>query len=447
MKSILITAPASGSGKTTLTMGILRAMKNMGLDVCAFKTGPDYIDRAFLEEACNCRTGNLDMHLQGKEGLFSALSIATAEYCIVEGAMGYFDGIYNTYINSSYDISKGLGINSILVYTPKGEMFSAIPKIKGMAEFQASNIKAVIFNNINEKNYEMLKEAVEEYTNLKVLGFLPRMDATELKSRHLGLVQSIELEDIDSQIEEISKIVSANIDLTEAIKLMTDINIVKEPVIRKHDITVAIAKDKAFSFYYSENLCILEKACDVVYFSPLEDESLPQCDLLYLGGGYPEVFKEELAKNKAMLNSIKEYSQGGGHVYAECGGFMYLTDSIDGEAMVGVFSGQSKLTNKLQNFGYIDMKLKADCMLGSKGDKITAHEFHKSVSEVQLDAILEISKTMGKSMWNGGYLYKNTYGGYPHISFIGNMHVLNNILDSIERSKKDEGYNCCRTWK
>ena len=435
MKSILITAPASGSGKTTLTMGILRAIRNMGLDACAFKTGPDYIDRAFLEKACKGRTGNLDMHLQGKEGVLSALSLISAEYCIVEGAMGYFDGIYNTYINSSYDISKELGINSILVYTPKGEMFSAIPKIKGMAEFEASSIKAVIFNNTSGKHYEMLKEALEKYTNLKVLGFLPKMDAAELKSRHLGLVQSIELEDIDLKIEEISKIVSANIDLDGIINLMKDINIGSEPDIRRYDIKAAIAKDKAFSFYYSENLDILERACDVTYFSPMEDECLPKCDLLYLGGGYPEVFKKELTKNKTMLASIKEYSRNGGYIYAECGGFMYLTESIDGEPMVGVFSGQPGLTSKLQNFGYIDMELKVDCILGSKGDKATAHEFHKSVSEIQKDTIFEISKTMGNSTWEGGYLYKNTYGGYPHISFLGNIHVLQNILDSVERSK------------
>ncbi|KUO72493.1 MAG: cobyrinic acid ac-diamide synthase [Clostridia bacterium BRH_c25] len=435
MKSVLITAPASGSGKTTLTMGILRAMKNMGLDVCAFKTGPDYIDGAFLGKACKGRNGNLDMHLQGKEGLLSAFSMAAADYCVIEGAMGYFDGIYNTCINSSYDISKELGINSILVYTPKGEMFSAIPKIKGMAEFEASNIKAVIFNNISEKYYEMLKEAVEKHTKLKVLGFLPPMDAVELKSRHLGLVQSIELEDIDFQIEEISKMVSTNIDLDGIIKLMTDINTSRETAIGKYDVTVAIAKDKAFSFYYSENLSLLEAACDVTCFSPLEDNNLPRCDLLYLGGGYPEVFKEELAKNKAMLSSIKEYSQRGGYIYAECGGFMYLTDSIDGEAMVGVFPGQSMLTETLQNFGYMDIELKADCMLGKKGDKITAHEFHKSVTDVKDDKIFAISKTMGNKKWEGGYIHKNTYGGYPHISFIGNLQVLKNILNSIERNR------------
>lgn len=436
MKSILITAPGSGSGKTTITMGILRAIRNMGFDTCAFKTGPDYIDRAFLEKACKGRAGNLDMHLQGKEGILSALSMASAEYCIVEGAMGYFDGIYNTYINSSYDISKKLGINSILVYTPGAEMFSAIPKIKGMAEFEASSIKAVIFNNTSEKYYEMIKEAVEKYTNLKVLGFLPKMDAAELESRHLGLVQSIELEDIDSKIEEISKMVIANIDLDGIMQLMKDIKAGDEPDIGSYDIKVAIARDKAFSFYYSENLHLIEKACKVTYFSPLEDDGLPQCDLLYLWGGYPEVFKKELAKNRTMLASIKEFSQKGGYIYAECGGFMYLTDSIDREPMVGIFTGESKLTHRLQNFGYADIELKLDCMLGSKGDKITAQEFHRSVSEIQSDTIFKIKSAMGKGTWEGGYLYKNTYGGYPHINFLGNLFVLKNMLDSIERSKK-----------
>lgn len=439
MKSIMIAAPASGSGKTTITMGILRAMRNAGLDVCAFKTGPDYIDRAFLEKACGGRAGNLDMHLQGKEGVLTAFSMTEADYCVVEGAMGYFDGIYNSCTNSSYDISNELGINSILIYTPKGEMFSAIPKIKGMAEFGASSIKAVIFNNVSEKHYSMLKEILEEHTGIKALGFLPGMDNAELKSRHLGLIQSIELEDIDTQIESIAKMVEAHVNLDGVMELMTDINTRGETVIGKYDIRVAIAKDKAFSFYYSENLHLLERACEVTYFSPLGDNGLPECDLIYLGGGYPEVFKEKLSKNRAMLNSIKDHSHKGGFIYAECGGFMYLTESINGEKTVGVFPGQSRLTGRLQNFGYVDLELKHDCMLGKKGDKITAHEFHKSVADVHQDTLFCISKTMGNSSWEGGYIYKNTYGGYPHINFLGNMEVLKSILNSIERSKNNKG--------
>lgn len=435
MKTVLITAPSSGSGKTTITMGILRAIRNKGLDVCAFKTGPDYIDRAFLEKACKGRAGNLDMHLQGKKGMLSALGFTSSEYCVVEGAMGYFDGMHNTYVNSSYDISRELGISSILVYTPEAELFSAVPKIKGMAEFGASSIKAVIFNNVNEGYYLLLRDALEKFTDLKVLGYLPRLDSAELKSRHLGLVQSVEVEDMEERLEDLAARVEATIDLEAVIGMMKDIPSGVRPEIGKYNIRVAIAMDKAFSFYYTENLDILEKSCEVVYFSPLEEESLPQCDLLYLGGGYPEVFKAQLAENRKMLASIREYSRSGGYIYSECGGFMYLTGSIDGAEMAGVFTGESRMTESLQNFGYEDIILKQDCMLGTKGDRITAQEFHRSVSDIEADAIFEISKAMGTGTWEGGYLNKNTYGGYSHINFLGNLKVLKSILDSIERSR------------
>lgn len=436
MKTIMITAPSSGSGKTTVTMGILRALSNMGLDLCSFKTGPDYIDRGFLEQAGKCKAGNLDMHLQGECGMQTALSLVSAEYCIIEGAMGYFDGIYNTFENSSYDISKELGIDSVLIYTPKGEMLTAVAKIKGMAEFESSNIKAVIFNNVTKKHYEMLKEATEAYTSIKVLGFVEKLKEVELKSRHLGLVQNIEIDEIESKMEAIAGQIQHTVDLQGLLKLMKDIKIAAKPAWSKRNIKVAIAKDKAFSFYYTENLILLEEICQVEYFSPLKDSNIPHCDLLYLGGGYPEVYREELSSNKAMLAAIKSYAEQGGFVYAECGGFMYLTEAIEGTKMAGIFKGESRLTEKLQNFGYIDMTLSKDCFLGKQGDYITAHEFHKSVTAIDEEAVLQISKTRGINNWKCGYLYRNTYGGYPHISFVGNVNVLNHILSHIERSKR-----------
>lgn len=436
MKTVLITAPASGSGKTTITMGIIRALLNKGLDVCAFKTGPDYIDREFLEKASRTNAGNLDMYLQGEKGMLAALSLASANYCVVEGVMGYFDGFGNTYSNSSYDISRTLGINSILIYTPGGEMFTAIPKIKGMAEFEDSNIKAVIFNNVSEKLYRMYKDPLEKYTNLKVLGYIPKLEEVEFESRHLGLVQSVEIEDIDSKINIIADAVLKHVDMEELVGLMKNIEVASEvPQIAKRNIKVAIAKDKAFSFYYRENLYLLEKAAEVVYFSPLQDVSMPKCDLLYLGGGYPEVFAEQLSHNKSMLDSIKLYAENGGFIYAECGGFMYLNELVEAQPMVGVFKGKSRLTNSLQRFGYIDMQLSENSMLGKKGQRITAHEFHKSVTDLATRPIFSITNAMGNAKWECGYVYKNTYGGYPHIHFLGNMEVLNNILDSIERSK------------
>ncbi|HYE11148.1 MAG TPA: cobyrinate a,c-diamide synthase, partial [Patescibacteria group bacterium] len=421
MKTILITAPASGSGKTTITVGIIRALLNKGIDVCAFKTGPDYIDRAFLEKASKKRAGNLDMHLQGKDGLRSALAMSSAEYCIIEGAMGYFDGIGSTYINSSYDISRELDIHSVLIYTPKGEMFSAIPKMKGLAEFKDSNIKAVIFNQVAEKQYKMLREALEEHTGLKALGYIPKIEEAEFKSRHLGLVQSSEITDLEGKIDAIAAVVHNNIDMDGLMKLMKNIELPEAPKVRRRNLKAAIAMDHAFSFYYSENIRLLEMACEVVYFSPIKDNAIPSCDFLFLGGGYPEVFAAELAYNKSMLNSIKAYSQNGGYIYSECGGFMYLNEMINTQPMVGVFKGSSEMTKGLQRFGYIDLELEEHCFLGNRGDKITAHEFHKSTTHIEDKAIFKISKTMGDASWACGYLYKNTYGGYPHINFLGNM--------------------------
>jgi cobyrinic acid a,c-diamide synthase len=439
MKAIMITAPSSGSGKTTITMGLIRALKKKGLRVSAFKTGPDYIDKAFLETASGNFAGNLDMHLQGEEGMKNSLALADGDCCVIEGAMGYFDGIYNTWTNSSYHISSSLGVNAVMVYTPKGEMFSAIPKIKGMVEFEDSRIRAVILNKVNKHYYTLLKEQIEKYTGLKVLGFIPDMEDVELKSRHLGLVQSSEINDIESKLDKLSEVILNSIDMDMLISIMNDMDKAVTINTEKRNIKVAVAMDKAFSFYYRENLDMLEKSCEVVYFSPMNDSILPYCDFLYLGGGYPEIFREELSENASMLESIREFSETGGCIYAECGGFMYLTENIEGSEMVGVFKGKSEMTSKLQRFGYINLDIKKDCILGKVGDTLTAHEFHRSVSTVEGEEIYKIRKTMGEKAWECGYSYKNTLGGYPHISFLGNKKAFSSMLDYIENNKKFEG--------
>jgi cobyrinic acid a,c-diamide synthase len=203
----------------------------------------------------------------------------------------------------------------------------------------------------------------------------------------------------------------------------------------RKNITVAIAQDEAFSFYYAENLELLETTCRVIYFSPLRDEKLPACDLLYLGGGYPEVFHKELAHNTSMPRSIKDYAGRGGCIYAECGGFMYLTEYVEDVPMVGLFKGKTHLTPSLQRFGYIDIELKKDCLLGKSGDRLTGHEFHKSISDVKGEPVYQITKTMGTKTWECGYMYKNVLAGYPHLSFLRQPKVLENILDYVEKRK------------
>ncbi len=440
MNTLMIAAPASGSGKTTVTMGILRALKQRGLDVCAYKTGPDYIDRAFLEAACGKSAGNLDLHLQGEAGLKYALAQANGEWCVIEGVMGYFDGIYNTYQGSSYDIARLLNIPTVLVYTPEAEMFSIVPKLKGMAEFQDSTMRAVIFNNVTPQYYDLIKEAVEEYTTLKVLGFVPRMEEVTLPDRHLGLVQQQEIENLDDKITRIANALEEYVDIPALLRLM-ETGCIQKPalildMIQPRNITVAIAKDRAFSFYYRENLELFEHTCrQVVYFSPIDDPGLPPCDLLYLGGGYPEIFRAELTQNEAMMKSIRAYIEQGGYVYAECGGFMYLTESIDDVLMVGVFKGKTRFTPRLQRFGYIDITLKEDCLLGQRGDRLTGQEFHTSVTDIKEMAIYHITKTRGTKTWECGYCYKHVLAGYPHLNFLGNVKAFQTLLANVKRRR------------
>ena len=173
----------------------------------------------------------------------------------------------------------------------------------------------------------------------------------------------------------------------------------------------------------------------VVYFSPLSDLCLPNCHMLYLGGGYPELYKEALSNNHEMLEAIRMFSEKGGHIFAECGGFMYLNEAIEGYKMVGIFKGEIKMTTRLQRFGYIDIILDQTCFLGDKGDWIRGHEFHRSHCSIEdkdeIRSIMTIKKTGKDNHWHCGYLYKNTYGGYPHFSFMGNEKMFTNIMNRL----------------
>lgn len=435
MKTIMITGPSSNAGKTVLTLGITRALKNRGLDISPFKTGPDFIDTKYLAAAAKKTAGNLDIHMMGKEGLKESLGMNLGDYGIIEGAMGYFDGISNTYENSSFHISKELDIPAVLVYTPKGEMFSAIPKIKGMVDFSNNRIKGIIFNKTSEKIYSMLKEQIEKYLDIEVLGYIPKNKSLEIEERYLGLYEPHENKDLDNKLDTIASKIEETLDMDRLIGLFKDIKVQEFKYPKKRNIKVAIAYDKAFNFYYEENIKLLENMAEVVYFSPLKDNSLPDTDLLYIGGGYPELYKKELSKNKSMIDSIREFGQNGGYIYGEGGGFMYLVDNIEDTPMVGLINGQVVMTNRLQRFGYIDMELEEDCLLGNKGDKIRAQEFHRSIVETKGNEIFKIDKPKSTRNWKCGYTKKNILVGYPHINFLGNKKVLDHILNLVENKR------------
>ena len=387
MKTMIISSNCSGGGKTTFTLGLMKALKNRNYDVQGYKVGPDYIDTGFHTEITEKVSRNLDLHIMGEEGVRASFSRGKGDLAVVEGVMGLYDGKGLDEECSTYSVSKVLDNSPIiLVITPKAQSVTLCAEINGIKNFRNANIVGVVLNCVSESFYNLLKPAIEMHCGLKVFGYVPKDDELKLESRHLGLVQSVEVGDLNKKI--------------------------------------AIAYDEAFRFYYKENLELLEEAGEVVYFSPLRDKKLPEnIDFLYLGGGYPEVFKEQLSKNTDMLNNIKEALENGLKCYAECGGLMYLTENIDNVNMVGFFKGNSEMTKRLNRFGYATLVF--------NNIEINCHEFHKSKVNSNENTVYEVNKTTytgDKISWNCGYKKKNTLAGYPHIHFFGNIEFIKELL-------------------
>jgi len=275
---------------------------------------------------------------------------------------------------------------------------------------------------------------------LEVLGYLPKDERLDLKSRHLGLIQSSEIEDLEEKVEICAQLLEKHLDMNLLLERFKE----SEKYIDNFHVEnkgkrIAIAYDKAFSFYYKENLELLGEMGEVIYFSPLIDKELPNnIDFLYLGGGYPEVFIKELSENTSMLNSIKKALDNGLHCYAECGGLMYLTlgeiplaeEQISHNA-VGFFNGYYTLTKKLQNFGYAQIKVEVENTILPKDISINCHEFHKSFVNLTEEKIFKLSKEVydgSQKSWLCGYVKKNTIGVYGHVHFFENLQWLRKIL-------------------
>lgn len=442
MKGVVIASNASGGGKTTLTLGLMKALIDRGYDVQGFKVGPDYIDPAFHEKITGKSSRNLDFHLMGEKGVKASFSRGKGDVAVVEGVMGFYDGKGITSEGSTAHIASMLNLPIILVITPKSQSLTLCAELKGILEFGQANIQGIIFNNITESYFKLLKALVEQNLKLKVYGYLPKHEGLALKSRHLGLVQSSEVKDLEDKIKLCSSLINENLDMEELIKdLKTCESESHEDYFKLNskNINIAIAKDEAFSFYYKENIELLEQAGTVKYFSPLRDEKLPEnIDFLYIGGGYPEVFREELSKNKALLQNIRVRLEKGLRCYAECGGLMYLTEAIEGSPQVGFFRGQSFMTSRLQNFGYANLEVVEENVLLPKGASISCHEFHKSYVDLEEKAIYEVKKNNfdnSQKVWSCGYIKNNTLGAYAHVHFFGNMKFLDS-LTTIDMSTK-----------
>ncbi|CUU47826.1 cobyrinate a,c-diamide synthase [Clostridium beijerinckii] len=458
MRSIIISSNCSGGGKTTFTLGLMKVLKSRNFHVQGYKVGPDYIDTAFHKAVTGIASRNLDTFLMGEEGVKKSFQKGSGNIGIIEGVMGLYDGIGASEKGSTYHVSKLLGnMPIVLVLSPKGQSASICAEISGFKNYKDANIVGVVLNSVSEKYYNLLKYAIEKNCNIKVFGYIPKTPEIALSSRHLGLVQSMEILNLEGKLSTCANLMERYVDIdgiinaTQEYKISTDGDLnnsfkaddkqkkfesLKEES-RNRNLKIGVALDKAFSFYYKDNLEALENLGEIVYFSPINDKELPKnLDFLYIGGGYPEVFKKELENNYSMRKSIKEALDSGLRCYAECGGLMYLTQSIDASEMVGFFHGDSTMTNKLQNFGYCKVKIDNKCFdnrnLEDNEFEINAHEFHKSKVDLDEENVYEVEKTLynGEVLkWKCGYFKNNTLGGYAHINFIGNEELLKALVN------------------
>ncbi len=441
MRSIIVSSNCSGGGKTTVTLGIMKALKNRGFRVQGYKVGPDYIDTAFHSRITGQSSRNLDLFLMGEAGVKASFSRGEGDFGVIEGVMGLYDGKGTDWSYSTYHVSKILNVPIVLVLSPGAQVATLCAEINGLVDFQNANVVGVILNNITEGFYKLLKASIEENCKVKVLGYLPKSEKLSLESRHLGLVQSIEIENVDEKIQLCSELLEKHVDMDliinefkETLKYEDNFHI--EP----KGIKIAVAYDKAFSFYYKENLEILQEAGEVVYFSPLKDMEIPKdIDFLYLGGGYPEVFSTELAQNKSMVKSIKNALDSGLRCYAECGGLMYLTrgelkenETAIKNNFVGFFDGTYTLKKGLQNFGYATIEIDKENKIIPKGTKINCHEFHKSAVNLKDEKAYNLSRTTydgAINQWQCGYIKNSTLAAYSHIHFLGNMDWIKCLLN------------------
>lgn len=442
MNGFIIAGTNSGCGKTTITIGLMALFASKGYKVAPFKIGPDFIDPSFHTLAAGTKSYNLDSFMLDEQ-IINQLFIKhtnNKDIAIVEGVMGLFDGLGNEATGSTAELAKMLHLPTILVVNCKSSYQSVAAIVQGFTQFDKNlNIAGVILNHVSTgEHYEFLKQYIESKTGVTCIGHLPYNKDVNLESRHLGLVQATEVESLQLKINKLVDVMHETIDfesllqLTEYKQSSTNTTNTKAWKRDLSKLKLGVARDKAFRFYYEDNLELLtENAAQIFEFSPLNDSHLPEnINALYIGGGYPEVFAQKLAANKELKAEIKTVIENGMPVFAECGGLMYLTNNIetlDGNVytMCEVFDCESKMTQRLQRFGY--------CNVEWQGKKVRAHEFHHSkleFDERQLPTYeFNINKPTKSTNWQCGLKHKNVVAGYPHIHFYSNAEFYHQIIN------------------
>jgi cobyrinic acid a,c-diamide synthase len=449
---VVIGATGSGVGKTTVTVALMGALRARGLRVAAFKGGPDYLDPTYHARVIGGPSHNLDGWMMGREGVLSTFEriASNADIAVIEGMMGLFDGATPTADEgSTAEIAKWLDAPVLVVCDASGFARTVSAIAAGFARFDpATHVAGLICNRIGSRGHlDLLRAAKPE---VPVLGGFPRSEELAFPERHLGLRTADNASIPDQKFEGWARAAEEWLDLDEIVSLAAS-----APALEHHadheahaplKCRIGIAYDEAFHFYYEDNLRRLEAlGAELDYFAPTRDEKLPAVDGLYFGGGYPEVMAHELSRNRAMLDAVHEFARGGGPVYAECGGLMYLCDGIrtlDGttHALVGLVPGVAVMCDRMQALGYVEVETRADSILGAAGLTFRGHQFRYSTLETvagarEIDRIYGVAPRWGGAPFAEGYRTRNVLASYVHAHWASNPKVAEGFVASCVRAR------------
>ena len=475
---VLFAAASSGSGKTTVTSGILRCLDRRGANVHAYKCGPDYIDPMFHRSVLNTPCRNLDLYFSTEDQVRTLLAesalagacaggnaegtdesagrsavctevvnpeatasqgatavheetasqgaAAAQRIAVLEGVMGYYDGLGGTTVTASaYHVAQTTNTPVILIADGRGASLTLVASLKGIIEYrQPNSVAGVIINRCTKGLAALLAPAIEKECGIPVLGYVPNKPEFALESRHLGLVTANEVDGLQKRIDAVADTLEETIDIDALLTIAQqapalEYNPSHVTAATADKPIIAVAQDEAFCFYYEESLELLRKlGAELAFFSPLAGDALPAgtCGV-YLGGGYPELHAAALAENKALARQLRKRHAAGMPLFAECGGFMYLQESltdIEGHTwpMAGVIPGEVHYTGKLSRFGYIELTASEQGMGLDAGDTLRAHEFHYFDSSHNGQACHAVKYT-GKQ-WDCCVLEDRLFAGFPH---------------------------------
>lgn len=435
--AFILAGTGSGCGKTTVTLGLLTLLQQRGLRVQPYKVGPDYLDTGWHSAVSGRASRNLDSFMLPAPVLNALFNeqMQHADVAVIEGVMGLYDGLGSDPNQcSTAAMAKQLGCPVILLVDGKAVSTSIAATVMGFQHFDpALNIAGVIVNRVNsDSHFQLLKTAIERYCALPVLGYVPTMAGIALPERHLGLVTARESVVMQQPWRDFADTLSQTLNIDSLLSLST-LNALPPgewpPLPTLHEgesLTLALADDEAFNFYYPDNIALLERTgITVVRFSPLHDSTLPACQMIWLGGGYPELYANALAQNTAMLAQLRAAHARGVAIYAECGGLMYLGSTLEdvgGEThhMANIIPGHSKMGKRLTRFGYCEAQAREQTLLAAAGETLRGHEFHYSDFTPETPAVLDCRKVRdGQTLqtWAGGWQVGNTFASYLHVHF------------------------------